>query len=100
MKLKEGLYENLITNELQQVIKDTCDNGLVCKIDDIDEAELPSMLAEHIKKLVRNKLDDNNLTAEEQTSLVNRLIDFLGNDCRTDDEKIDEEKIEILKYYD
>ena len=100
MKLKEGLYENLITNELQQVIKDTCDNGLVCKIDDIDEAELPSMLAEYIKKLVRNKLDDNNLTAEEQTSLVNRLIDFLGNDCRTDEEKIDEEKIEEDKIAD
>lgn len=78
MKLQEGSYENLITNELLQDIEQACTNGLVCQKDDIDSAESPSMLAEHINKLLRNRLSDNNLTAEERISFVNRLVDFLG----------------------
>ena len=31
MKLKEGSYENLITNELQQDMNLATDNGLVCR---------------------------------------------------------------------
>ena len=52
MKLKEGSYENLITNEVKQDIAETSREGLVCKEDDIDEAEAPSMLAEHVSRIV------------------------------------------------
>lgn len=89
MKLQEGSYENLITNELLQDIEQACTNGLVCQKDDIDSAESPSMLAEHINKLLRNRLSDNNLTAEERISFVNRLVDFLGEN---NEEKIADEK--------
>ena len=89
MKLQKGLYENLITNELLQDIEQASHNGFLCQKDDIDNAESPSMLAEHINKLLRSRLSDENLTAEERKLFVNRLIDFLGEDS---EEKIADEK--------
>ena len=89
MKLQKGLYENLITNELLQDIEQASHNGFLCQKDDVDNAESPSMLAEHINKLLRNRLSDENLTAEERKLFVNRLIDFLGEDS---EEKIADEK--------
>lgn len=85
MILKEGAYENLITNELQQDMWQAEREGLVCKQEDIDNAESPAMLTEHVAKLVRNRLTDESLTKEEKTAFVNRLIDFLGEEG---DEKI------------
>lgn len=91
MELKEGVYENLITNELKSNIQQTSDSGLVCKKNLIDEAELPNMLAEHIHKIVQNRLSDENLTAEERVGFVNQLIDFLGEE--EEDEIADNEKM-------
>ena len=78
MELQEGAYENLITNELKQDIIEATDNGLVCKKDEIDGAESPSLLADHINKIIKNRLSDDSLSLEERVSFVNRLIDFLG----------------------
>lgn len=78
MKLQEGAYENLITEELQTDMRETECDGLVCKRDEIDDAESPSMLAEHIGRIVSNRLSDENLSAEERVAFVNRLIDFIG----------------------
>ncbi len=89
MKLIEGTYENLITNSLKQDMLETSDNGLVCKKEDIDEAASPNMLTEHISKIIRNRLSDDNLTLEERTSFINKLIDYIGEDK---EEKIIEEK--------
>lgn len=89
MKLQEGTYENLITHELQEDIEQATDHGLVCKQDDIDEAESPLMLAEHVYKIVRNRLSDKNLSSEEKVDFVNRLIDYLGEQ---NNEKIVEDR--------
>ena len=78
MKLQEGAYENIITSELQQDMKQAESDGLVCKQEDMDTSETHSMLAEHVNKLVLNKLSDDNLTAEERTDFVNKLIDFIS----------------------
>ena len=80
MKLQEGSYENIITNELQQDMLQAKNDGFECQKDDIDDAESPFMLAEHINKLVMNRLSDESLTSEERTDFVNRLIEFLGED--------------------
>jgi len=80
MKLKEGAYENLITGELQQDMLQAQTDGLVCQQGDIDSAESPAMLAQHINRLVLNRLSDENLTACERAEFVNRLIDYLGED--------------------
>ena len=70
MKLKEGSYENIITNELQQDMNLATDKGLVCRKEDIDDAEAPSMLTEHISKLIHNRLTADDLTSEERTDFV------------------------------
>ena len=85
MILREGVYENLITNELQQDMKQAEIEGLVCKQEEIDKAESPSMLTEHIAKIIRNRLSDEKLTKEEKTAFINRLIDSLEENS---DEKI------------
>ncbi len=78
MKLQEGAYENLITEELHSDMLKAENDGLVCKRDEIDDAESPSMLAEHVSRIVCNRLSDENLSAEERVAFVNRLIDFIG----------------------
>lgn len=91
MKLQEGAYENLITHALQSDMRQAATDGLVCKEDDIDEAESPLMLAEHVRKMVCNRLSDENLSAEERVDFVNRLIDFLGEE--KEDKIADEHKM-------
>ncbi len=91
MKLQEGAYENLITEALQSDIRQASTDGLVCKEDDIDDAESPSMLAEHVRKMVCNRLSDENLSTEERVDFVNRLIDFLGEE--KEDKIADERKM-------
>lgn len=80
MKLIEGTYENLITDGLKHDMLEASVKGFVCKQEDIDGAESPSMMTEHLSRIIRNRLSDDNLTAEERASFVNRLIDFLGED--------------------
>lgn len=80
MKLTEGTYENLITDGLRQDMQETVEAGAVCKQEDIDSAEAPDMLTEHLSKLIRNRLSDENLTMDERASFANRLIEFLGED--------------------
>lgn len=80
MKLIEGTYENLITDGIKQDMLDASAEGLVCEQQDIDSAESPIMLTEHLSRIIRNRLSDESLTSEERTSFVNRLIDFLEED--------------------
>ena len=80
MKLIEGIYENLITDGLKQDIDAASSDGLVCKEEYIDDTDSTNMLADHLSKIIRNRLSDENLTAEERTEFVNRLIDDLGED--------------------
>ncbi len=91
MNLREGAYENLITEQLQSDIQQASTEGLVCKQDEIDDAESPSMLAEHVLKIVSNRLSDENLSTTERVQFVNRLIDFLGE--QGDDKVVDEHQM-------
>lgn len=91
MKLIEGTYENLITDGLKHDMLEASVEGLVCKQEDIDGAESPSMMTEHLSRIIRNRLSDENLTAEERASFVNRLIDFLGED--NDEKLVDENQM-------
>ena len=80
MKLIEGTYENLITDGLKREMLTSSEKGLICKQEDIDGAESPNMLTEHLSRIIRNRLSDENLTTEERTAFANRLIDFLGEE--------------------
>lgn len=79
MKLPEGTYENIITNEIQTNIDDTQAEGLVCKEEEIDNAESPSMFAEHISRIIKNKLSDESISSEERADFINRVIDCIGD---------------------
>lgn len=89
MKLIEGTYENLITNGLTHDMNVASTEGLVCKEEEIDGAKAPNMLTEHLSKIIRNRLSDENLTEEDRMAFVNRLIDFVGGEK---DEKIADNK--------
>lgn len=91
MKLIEGTYENLITGSLKQEMQEAAEVGLVCKKEEMDSAESPGMLTDHISQIIRNRLSDENLSAEERTAFVNRLISFLGEEKEA--QVIDESEI-------
>lgn len=78
MKLQEGSYENLITEELQHDMTQAAKEDLVCKQENIDEAEAPAMLAEHVHKIINNRLADENLSTKERVNFINSIIEFLG----------------------
>ena len=80
MKLIEGTYENLITDGLKREMLTSSEKGLICKQEDIDGAESPNMLTEHLSRIIRTRLSDENLTTEERAAFANRLIDFLGEE--------------------
>lgn len=52
MKLLEGIYENLITDGLRLGMLDALSEGMVCKQEDIDSAESPNMLTEHLSRRI------------------------------------------------
>lgn len=89
MELTEGTYENLITGGLKKSMLQTSQGGFVCKTEEIDGAESPEMLTEHLCKIIKNRLSDESLTAEERTAFANRLIEHLGEDS---DEKVIDNK--------
>ena len=80
MKLIEGTYENLITDGLKREMLTSSEKGLICKQEDIDGAESTNMLTEHLSRIIRTRLSDENLTTEERAAFANRLIDFLGEE--------------------
>uniref|UniRef100_UPI0040388F30 hypothetical protein n=1 Tax=Prevotellamassilia timonensis TaxID=1852370 RepID=UPI0040388F30 len=73
MKLHEGVYENLITGQLQASVNQVTHEGLVCMKADIDTAETPTMLADHIRNMVAMRLSHENLTVEQRLQVAIRL---------------------------
>lgn len=78
MKLQEGTYDNLITRELHHDMMQTESEGWICRQEKMDSAEVPAILANHVGKLVLDKLSDERLTDADKAEIVNRLIDILG----------------------
>lgn len=74
MKLTQGIYENLINKEISEDIRQAEANNMVCQRSDIDKAESPSMLAQYLSKVIRNKLDDDSLSNEQRVDFVNQIL--------------------------
>jgi superfamily II DNA or RNA helicase/HKD family nuclease len=87
MKLNKGIYEHLITEQLQRSIDLTTAQGMSCLKEKVDEAEAPSLLAEYIGQLIKRRLAESD-SADDRASLANRLIEMLSSD----DDKIADEK--------
>ena len=75
MKLKEGIYENLITDRLSDDIRQTEDAGFVCKTEDIDVAESAKLLADVLAETIRKKLEDKEVSVEDKIELTNQILE-------------------------
>ncbi len=74
MKLKEGVYENLINNRLASDIVETEENGLVCQKGPIDYAESAKLLAEYLSETIKKRLEDENAPIADKISFINSIL--------------------------
>ena len=78
MKLSQGIYENIINNEILSEINELTDSSV--KKLPIDKDESSVILSSYLSKLLKQKLEDNDST-EDSIKLVNKLIqDFSDSD--------------------
>lgn len=85
MTLHTGAYEQLITAALETDIRQAEASGLVCRTDALDSAEAPALFADHVARLIRRRLSDDGLGADERRRLANRLITLLGEGAPADE---------------
>lgn len=71
MKLNQGIYENIINNEILSEIKTLQDSS--AKKLPIDKAEASTILASYLSKILKNKLDEND-SLSDNIELVNQII--------------------------
>ena len=80
MKLVKGVYENIISEQVSKDIEEAQDEGLICKKDDIDIAESPSILTAYVSKIIKNKLNDDSLSLIEKRNYINKIIELIDDD--------------------
>lgn len=80
MKLRKGIYENIISGALAKDIAEAEEGQLVCERRDIDTAESPAMLSEYLAEVIRRKLGDENLNAEQRARFVNKIVRLSSTD--------------------
>ncbi len=85
MKLKEGVYENLINERLLEDMRQTEQSGLVCKTEPMDAAESAKMLADFLAESIRRKLEDADVPVEDKIEMTNRILESADVD---DDETL------------
>lgn len=79
MKLTEGVYENIISESLEEDInKEETGGKLVSRKDNIDAAEAAGMFSEYIARLVKNRLNDDSLSTEEKAEFANSIIENIA----------------------
>jgi superfamily II DNA or RNA helicase/HKD family nuclease len=72
MKLTQGVYEHLITSQLQRDIHEVEQNGMRCLTKELDSAEAPQMLVKHLENIIHRKLSE--MEEDEQIDFANRLV--------------------------
>ena len=77
MELNQGVYENVINNEIFSEIQRM--EGASVKKLPIDKGESPAILSAYLSKLLRQKLEEN-ASAVENVDLVNKLIRDFSKD--------------------
>ena len=66
MKLKEGVYENLISDRLLDDMRQSEAAGYVCHTESIDTAESAKMLADFVSDAIHRKLEDADVPVEDK----------------------------------
>ncbi len=75
MKLKEGIYENLISDRLLDDMRQTEAAGYVCKTERMDKAESAKMLADFLSDAIRRKLEDADVPLEDKIEMTNSILE-------------------------
>jgi superfamily II DNA or RNA helicase/HKD family nuclease len=75
MKLAQGVYEHLITSQLQSDIHEMEQEGMRCLTKELDSAEAPQMLVKHLETIIHRKLSE--MEEDEQIDFANRLVQQL-----------------------
>lgn len=78
----QGLYENIISNALEEDLKLAADAGLESERERLLDAEGPRALSKYFSDLLEAHLEG--LKAEDRVQSLNRLIDHLGDESGTD----------------
>lgn len=71
--LKQGIYEHIINREIEQDINEAKQSGLVCRLQPIDNAESPHMLATYLANAISRKLEDTE-NEHDRVNLINRIM--------------------------
>jgi hypothetical protein len=108
MPLEKGIYENLITGELQQAIEQSRHAGLDCRTDKIDEAEAPRVMADYVSQIVMNRVAEimsgtaKEKRSEEARRFVNSIVELIATDAAEPQEAIAESQLltEVLSGVD
>ncbi len=78
---KEGLYDQLVTQRIREILRLQATTGLNSAVDDLEEADYPDYLARHVIRQIKAAL--RGLPAEDrkqrQIQLANALLDFIRN---------------------
>ena len=74
MKLKEGVYENLVSQQTEVDMRETEAAGLVCQTSNIDNAESAKMLADFLVQSIMKKLDEKEFSIEDKIKMVNEVL--------------------------
>ena len=80
MKLTKGVYENIISQDIEDSIEEAKQQNLSCVKTDIDSAESPAMLSHYLSRVIQIKLSDKNLSVEERTNFINKIITLADAD--------------------
>lgn len=75
--LKEGIYENLITEQTAGEIRTAQEHQLMCKRKAIDQAEASKILADHLADVIRKRLEEKE-GLKEQVAFVNNILAEYG----------------------
>lgn len=96
LKLIEGVYENLITEELNEEMQQAQETGLTCETGQIDSAESPSMIAQYLSDIIKRRLADDALSADEKMAFANRIVEMVSD---SNEEKIKESSNMLVEVF-
>lgn len=75
--LKKGIYENIISQEVERDIHTAESQQMVCIREQIDNAESPKILADYLSRAIRQKLEETE-NLHDRMTMVNKILSEYG----------------------
>ena len=106
MKIVEGVYENLISQAIQERLNEFAKKNYYIKLDDIDSVQSPQMLAGYLADVVAGilkdyfQVSDSRQSISTQVDMINKVLHFIEEEWDIDiqSEQLSEEsKYQFLR---